>query len=230
MTVPCSFVQQAIIGHLLWASRWYRDSTGYWDSDDQELLKKHQAWDFPRGPVANVEGPDSIPGQGTRSHMWQLKSSHATTKTWCSQINILKKEWNIQVWLHMDWIHLTHFQGFVWCPSLLVGFPDSSVGKAPTCKAGDPSSIPGPGRSAGEGIGLFLGFPSGSAGKDSACLCSSAALDPWVGKIPWRRERLPTPVFWPGEFHGLYSPWGRKESNPTSNFHFQFSWSPPSPS
>jgi len=28
-------------------------------------------------------------------------------------------------------------------------------------------------------------------------------FDPWVGKIPWRRERLPTPVFWPREFHGL---------------------------
>ena len=27
---------------------------------------------------------------------------------------------------------------------------------------------------------------------------------PWVGKIPWRRERLPTPVFWLGEFHGYY--------------------------
>ena len=38
-------------------------------------------------------------------------------------------------------------------------------------------------------------------------------FDPWVGKIPWRRERLPTPIFWPGEFHGLYSPWGRKESD-----------------
>ena len=25
----------------------------------------------------------------------------------------------------------------------------------------------------------------------------------WVGKIPWRRERLLTPVLWPGEFHGL---------------------------
>ena len=25
-------------------------------------------------------------------------------------------------------------------------------------------------------------------------------FDPWVGKIPWRRERLPIPVFWPGEF------------------------------
>jgi len=40
-------------------------------------------------------------------------------------------------------------------------------------------------------------------------------FDPWVGKFPWRRERLPIPVFWPGEFHGLYSPWGPKESNMT---------------
>ena len=41
----------------------------------------------------------------------------------------------------------------------------------------------------------------------------------WVqslgGKIPWRRERLPTPVFWPGEFDGLYSPWGCKELDKT---------------
>ena len=36
-------------------------------------------------------------------------------------------------------------------------------------------------------------------------------FNPWVGKIPWRRERLPMPVFWPGEFHGLYSLWGHKE-------------------
>ena len=31
----------------------------------------------------------------------------------------------------------------------------------------------------------------------------------------WRRERLPTPVFSPGEFHGLYSPWGLKELDTT---------------
>ena len=37
---------------------------------------------------------------------------------------------------------------------------------------------------------------------------------PWVEKIPWRKERLPTPVFWPGEFFGL-SPWCRKESDTT---------------
>ena len=35
-----------------------------------------------------------------------------------------------------------------------------------------------------------------------------AVRDPWVGKIPWRRERPPIPGFWPGESHGLYSPWG----------------------
>ena len=34
-------------------------------------------------------------------------------------------------------------------------------------------------------------------------------------KILWRRERLPTPVFWLGEFYGLGSPWGRKESDTT---------------
>ena len=45
--------------------------------------------------------------------------------------------------------------------------------------------------------------------------CRRPGFDPWVGKIPWRRERLPTPVFWPGEFYGLYSPWGRKESDMT---------------
>jgi len=36
-------------------------------------------------------------------------------------------------------------------------------------------------------------------------------FNPWVWKIPWRREQLPTPVFWPREFHGMYSPWGHKE-------------------
>ena len=51
--------------------------------------------------------------------------------------------------------------------------------------------------------------------------CRRPGLDPWVGKIPWRRERLPNPVFWPGEFHGLYTPWGCKESDTTFfDFHF----------
>ena len=44
----------------------------------------------------------------------------------------------------------------------------------------------------------------------------------WVGKIPWRRQRLPNTVFWPGKFHGLFSPWGCKESETTFNFTFYF--------
>ena len=47
-----------------------------------------------------------------------------------------------------------------------------------------------------------------------------AMLDPWVRKIPWRSECLPTPVFLPGQSHGQkslvdYSPWSWKESDMT---------------
>ena len=40
-------------------------------------------------------------------------------------------------------------------------------------------------------------------------------FNPWVGKIPWRRESLPIPVFWPRKFHGLYGSWGCKELDTT---------------
>ena len=43
-----------------------------------------------------------------------------------------------------------------------------------------------------------------------------------VREDPWRKDRLPTPVFWPGEFHGLYSPRGHKESNTTERFSLIF--------
>ena len=43
----------------------------------------------------------------------------------------------------------------------------------------------------------------------------SAMQETWAGKIPWRRERLTTQAFWPGEFHGLYSQWSCKESDMT---------------
>ena len=35
--------------------------------------------------------------------------------------------------------------------------------------------------------------------------CRRPRFDPWVGKILWGREWLPTPVFLPGEFHGQRS-------------------------
>ena len=34
--------------------------------------------------------------------------------------------------------------------------------------------------------------------------CGKPGFDPWVWKIPWRREQLPTPVFWPRDtVHGI---------------------------
>ena len=36
-----------------------------------------------------------------------------------------------------------------------------------------------------------MGFPCGLAGKEATCNVGNLAFDPWVGKIPWRRERLP---------------------------------------
>ena len=87
---------------------------------------------------------------------------------------------------------------------LTVYFPGSSSGTESAYNAGDPGSIPGSG----------MGFPV--AQQVRICLqCGKPGFNPWVGKIPWRRERLPTPVVWPGEFHELYSPWGLKEPDMT---------------
>ena len=42
-----------------------------------------------------------------------------------------------------------------------------------------------------------------------------------MGKIPWRRESLPTLAFWPGEFHGLYSPWGCKKKKSSMKYNYK---------
>ena len=84
-----------------------------------------------------------------------------------------------------------------------------------------PGSIPGSGRSSGEGRGYLLQYSWASlvaqVVKNPPAM-QETWFDPWVGKIPWRRERLPTPLFWPGEFHGLYSSWGCKELDTTERF------------
>ena len=54
---------------------------------------------------------------------------------------------------------------------------------------------------------VFLGLPGGSAGKESSWSVGDLGLIPELGrslKISWRREWLPTPEFWPGEFRGLF--------------------------
>ena len=53
------------------------------------------------------------------------------------------------------------------------------------------------------------------SGKESAWQCRRPGFNPWVYKIPWRRDWQPTPVFLPGKSQGQrslvgYSPWGCK--------------------
>ena len=74
------------------------------------------------------------------------------------------------------------------------------------------------------------GFPAGSDGKESACQCKRRGLDPWVGKIPWRRKRQATPVFWPGEAHGQRSlagcrPGSCKQWHTTERLTLSHTWS-----
>ena len=54
-------------------------------------------------------------------------------------------------------------------------------------------------------------------------------FDPWVGRLPWRREWQPTPVFLPGEFHGwrglmVYSPWNHRKSDMTETNTSNSTW------
>ena len=95
-------------------------------------------------------------------------------------------------------------------------FSSISVGKESTCNAGDPGLIPGSRRPAREGIGYPLQY-SWVPLMAQLVKNLSAIWDPWVGKIPWRREQLPTPVFWPGKFHGV-------TKNPTKRRSLSHEW------
>ena len=68
-----------------------------------------------------------------------------------------------------------------------------------------------------------LGLPWWIRQQGNYLQCQRPRFDPWVGKIPWRREWQLSPVFRPGECHGQrnlagYSPWGCKESDMTNTF------------
>ena len=65
-----------------------------------------------------------------------------------------------------------------------------------------------------------LGFPGGLDGKESACNVGDLDSVSGLGRYPGEGNWLPTPVFWPGEFHGQrslvhYSPWGRRDLDMT---------------
>ena len=91
----------------------------------------------------------------------------------------------------------------------------SSVGKESACNAGDPGSVPGLGRSAGEGIGHPLQYPWASL---VAQLVTNlpAMWETWVQSLGWqdplekRTAAHSSILAW--RIRGLHSPWGCRES------------------
>ena len=97
-----------------------------------------------------------------------------------------------------------------------LGFPDSSVFKESTGNSGNPGSIPGSGRSAGEGIGYPLQY-SWAFLVVQLVKNPPAMWETWVQSLDWEdalekgKATHSSVLAWRIEFHGKYSPWVCKE-------------------
>ena len=146
------------------------------------------------GELGSIPGLERSPGEGTATH---------------SNIRAWKIPWTIE---SME----SQRVGHNWATFTFLGFSGSSAGKESACNAGDPSSIPGKGRSTGEGVGYPLQYSWASL---VAQLVKNqpAMREMWVPSLGWedplKKEWPPTPGFWPGESHGLCSPRTCKESD-----------------
>ena len=72
----------------------------------------------------------------------------------------------------------------------------------------------------------WLWLPWWLNSKESTCECRGWGFNPWIGKIPCRREWQPTLVFLPGKYPGQrslasYSPWGCKGVDTTQRLEQQ---------
>ena len=61
----------------------------------------------------------------------------------------------------------------------------------------------------------ILGLPGGLAGKESACNAGDLGFIPGLGRSPGEGQGYPLQYSGLREFHELYSPWGRKQSDTT---------------
>ena len=68
---------------------------------------------------------------------------------------------------------------------------------------------------------LFLMFPTLVA---QLVKNPPAMRETWIRSLgledPLEKGKATTPVFWPGEFHGLYNPWGPESWTQSNDFHF----------
>ena len=113
-------------------------------------------------------------------------------------------------------------QSHLWAVMWWLGFPGSSAGKESACNVRDPSSIPGSGRSPGEGISYPLQYSWASLVAQMA-KNPPAMRETWVWSLGWEdplEESMATHssiLAWRVPFGQRslagYSPWGRQESD-----------------
>ena len=142
-------------------------------------------------------------------------------RTWPGTHCRVSEQCEESIWSQMPW----SIDG-----TFIKSFPCGLAGKESACNAGDLGSIPGLGRAPGEGkathasiLAWRMPWTVHGVTKSQTWLSnfhfslsvrvgwfflpgaenSLIQLDPWVGKIPWRREWLPIPVFWLAMVHGL---------------------------
>ena len=119
------------------------------------------------------------------AYFWHLDSVNLESPSSHAHSRILMGIWEIgnQQWCLVGRNQGTRLQKRQ-IPPFPQGFPDSSVGKESTCNAGDPGSIPGLGRSPGEGIGYPLQYSWASL---VAQLVKNLPAMPetWVRSLGW---------------------------------------------
>ena len=167
---------------------------------------------------------------------WLYTVLHFLSTIWCFQFWILATptgwQWYLTAVL-LSWLkHLSSKQEiWAWIPVVpgtldcaILGFPGSSAGKESTCNSGDLGSIPGSGRSPGEGTGYPLQYSGAFLEAQlmkNQLLYGRRGFDPWVGKISWRTEWQPIPLFLPGESYGQGSlAWDSPSKNTGLGSHF----------
>ena len=142
----------------------------------RQRIKKQRYYNLAdKGPSSQSYGFSS-----SRVWMWELDHKEGwALKNWCFQIVVLEKtlespldskeikellqqeinpEYSLEGPWFDSWVGKLRWRRDRLPTPVLLGFPDSSVGKESTCNAEDPGSIPGLGRSVGEGIGYPLQY------------------------------------------------------------------------
>ena len=124
---------------------------------------------------------------------------HSTRRWPCWGLKVFARD----IWMRPFFLRKVALSSY----NLNVHFPGSSADKESTCNTGDPGSIPGLGRSPGEGIGYPLWYSWASLMTQTVNNLPTMR-ETWFGKIHWRRAWRPTLVFLPGDSSWTEEPGG----------------------